>query len=64
MLPHTHLRQCPHCGSTTDHLQRSKRPLLYKLAFFVPSRAYRCYACGTKFIRLGWNRPGAGASLQ
>ncbi len=52
MLFVTRQRQCPRCQSD-QFLQRSKRPVLYKLLFFVPSRAYRCYGCATKFVKVG-----------
>lgn len=52
----TQERRCPHCHST-DFLQRTRRPVVFKLLFFVKSKAYECFACSTKFVRVGEATP-------
>lgn len=45
--------QCPSCKQATN-LERTSRPLLIKrLLFFLPTKAYVCYSCMKRFVRIG-----------
>ncbi|WP_128544045.1 hypothetical protein [Larkinella soli] len=46
-------RSCPTCHHDT-HLERVKRPgYLKTLLFWLPNKAYRCYACNRNFLHIG-----------
>jgi len=48
----TRSKACPYCRSTSG-ADRIRRPTLIRaLFFFLPLKAYRCYACLTNFYVL------------
>ncbi|NDU98294.1 hypothetical protein [Spirosoma terrae] len=49
----TFINRCPNCKQANSQ-ERIARPLLFKsLLFFIPSRAYICYACMKRFVVIG-----------